>query len=283
MFSEKFNMVETLEESFKYFKMKFLSLTCNTVAVMIVFLFLIGAISGSAKEMLNTIKMSGTTSFESGYSAGMIFGSLLVIVPIFLLLMSFMLVYIKIIDDAYENRCVLYLDQVKFTFGKVGKVVLANAIIYLPALVVGFNLLKYINEISLEGFIVIGTAFNLISLFFVMVNYSLIIENVSAFGAIKRSLIIMRSNFMRFLVFLIGFGMIFRILVIVFSVLVGLSSSVGTIASFIVVIGGFFLIPMPAVFLTLLFKSITHRPYDSDEVIEHDDLHINNKKLYYDE
>lgn len=301
MKTNKFQMFRTFGDALEYLKMNFAALSGTSVLVAILH-FLFSTVL--LVTLRSVVGISGIYKYNSainytGYSFETLVISTILFIPVFVLLSVFMAVYIKIIDDSYENRDIHYGAQIKFAFRKSGKLILSSLITYVPVTVV-YMLLSMSAEIigkSTPVFISIIYFFTLI--FFVFINQSIIIEDVTAMQAIGRSFKVMKYNILRY----IGFSLLMGIAIFASFGLIGYilkgSMMIIIIAVTLLVIAMFLLMPLPIVFTTLLFKSVPHRPYDYKETAEHyidsddlyfehdersnDGLYTDDKDLYYDE
>jgi len=95
-----------------------------------------------------------------------------------------------------------------------------------------------------------------------MINQSIIIEDSTAVGGIKRSITVMKKNILRFLGFSIVIGILVVLPISVVAMIVMKVKVLRIIIYIVLPFLVFFLAPLPAAFMTLLFKSVTHRPYD---------------------
>jgi len=204
----------------------------------------------------------GYTPFGTGSLITSSIGMILFTLPINLITVILTSNYIKITDDIYENRELSYKDQFIFVLKRLGRMILSYIIVFVPMTLI--NIIISVTFLSYSDFFtsLISFVLSIITYLFVMINQSIIIEDSTAIGGIKRSFTVMKKNILRFLGFSIVIGLLGVLPLSVVAMIVMKVKVLRIIIYIVLPFLIFFLAPLPAAFMTLLFKSVTHTPYD---------------------
>lgn len=276
MKSEKFKMFKTLGDAFHYLKKNFARLTGNSVLVVIPYIIIAGFIASVYRPVLGATYYS--TIYYSSYSMEYMVGAMVIFIPMAILMSILMAVYIKITDDSYENRDIHYGEQIKFTFKKSGKLILSNVLVHVPLTLIYVVLFTLLASTGKLTFFLLNITYSLIMGLFLLINQSIIIEDVTAIQAIVRSAGIMKHNIFRYFGFNIVIGISLSVILTLLGTIVGHSMIMMIVFILLLLIALFLLMPLPAVFLTLLYKGVPHKPYDyqstSDYYVDSDDMYF---------
>ncbi len=248
MYKKKLEMFDTLWKSFDYLKYNWKTY----IGVSLVLLFLNGiAIGGFIWFLLASRPV--VTSFRYGPTVAML------LLPLIMLPMSFVSifiknVYIKMTDDIYEKRETSSKEQWVYTFRRSGRVLLSILICQVPiTLLVYYNQYYFVENTRLAGSL-LTIALNIVSYLFLLVNQSILIEDVSAVEGIKKSVSIMKHNIFRYFGFLVCIGLIMLLPMMLVIRLISVGSVFYAILVLLLPTVVYFM-PIGDVFLTLLYKS----------------------------
>lgn len=259
MFTEKFSMFETLGETLGYCKDNWKKYGLNSVLIILLQVITYVITFSYLTKMVMQVEYS---PFGTGNLITSSVRMILFTLPINLITVILTSNYIKITDDIYENRELSYKEQFVFVIKRLGRMILSYIIVFVPMalvnIIVSVTFLSYSNLFTT----LISFALSIITYLFIMINQSIIIEDSTAIGGIKRSFTVMKKNILRFLGFSIVIGILLVLPVSVVAMIVMKVKVLRIIIYIILPFVVFFLAPLPAAFMTLLFKSVTHTPYD---------------------
>lgn len=284
MYSNKFKMFETLFESFSYLINGFGRYALNSVVIVVSYLV-------SATIIVSTMFRSFSSSlyfnpmidysndFEAySYIFGRIAGMFFMMLPVIILVGLLFITNIKITDDTYEKRHNSYGKQLKFVFKRTGRIILANIGVGVLIFLVAVLMLTISSQIGKVAAFVINFLSNFVFCLFIMINQSIVIEDLKAFEAIKRSIEVMKPNVLRYVGFSIVISIISFIVAFILQLIFMNSMIFMVISKLGTIIIGFIFMPISMIFMTLLFKSIPHKPYDNQEASGH---YIDSDDLYF--
>lgn len=304
MYSEKFKMFETLGESFGYLKDNFGKYVANSGIIVVAYFVSVAVMVSVMLNVFTSFFTRGSFGFGTSrevasYMMGRFASMFLVLLPVILFFIVLFAVYIKITDDVYEKRNTTYGEKFKYVFKRVGRILLSNLMVYILAFVVVFVTMPITLNAGRGLLFLYNILLNFVFCLFIMINQSIIIEDTRTFEAIKRSIEVMKPNVFKY----VGFTVVISIISIVGGLLLQLiisqSMILAMVSNLAIIIIAFILMPIPMIFMTLLFKNVPHKPWDyqsaSDHYIESDDLYFehdsesneglytDDKDLYYDE
>jgi len=265
MKQEKFRMFEALGDTISTLKENMSRYALNTLITVVITVFA----SFLLVAMMSNISHASYV-YNSGFSPRIIVG--LAGYLLFIVLIEVLqIIYIKITDDLYEKRTLDYGEQFKFVFKRIVHIFLA----YLMLAVPGFTMVYLIDSLTsvnqLTGLFV-SVVYSLVALMFMMVNPAIVIEEMNAFKAIRRSLTMMWKNILRCIGFFIVMFLILMVIMLLVSfiamIFIRISPAFSFVLMCIYIPIVFLLAPIPMIFKTILYKQVDHKPYDQDESIE---------------
>lgn len=187
----KFGVLDGFEEAFLYIKRGFRRFLLNwfiLVLVIVIPMALFGIYT--------------LTSNASAYKLNLVYFIVSLCVSlIFGLIMQALL--IKITDDIIESRRLSYFDQLRFVLKRSQHIIISNLLIALPILIILFMMVQtvtgYMSSSSSGSLLFYSLILLFYSVFTVMVNQAIIMEDLNAVDGIKRSFEVMRDNYFKYL------------------------------------------------------------------------------------
>ncbi|MBI9012619.1 MAG: hypothetical protein JEZ08_10360 [Clostridiales bacterium] len=163
---------------------------------------------------------------------------------------------IKTTDDLKENQEHHLLFRIGFIIGKLPKLIGVWIILMIPAATLLFISIRFIPTLAFSNliiYLIVSIVLVIYAIFISFVNHAILISGADIFDSIEESFTVVKSNFFRYLVVLIGIGVVIGIIsVTLYSkdiLVLFINSTLNTIVN---VIG--------MVLITILYKQV--QPYN---------------------